>query len=99
MQSAYSMYGSRIHLVLRDEVADAYNRALDAFLKAQDDHKERTGVQWNPKIDPTIVIDWTEEEQAAFNGMARIINVIVEVNGEGLDIPEEEITSDYLVKL
>jgi len=98
MQSAYSLYGSRIHLVLNDDVADAYNRANDAWLKAQKDHEIRTGSKWNPKNE-SLLIDWTDAEQKAFNGIARIMNLIIEVNGEGLDIPEEEITSDYLVKL
>ncbi len=98
MQSAYSMYGSRLHLVLEDEVADAYNRCVDAFLEAQEVHKERTGIRWNPKTEP-IWINWNEEDQQIYEKIGNIINLLAEVNGGGLDIPEEEITSDYLVKL
>lgn len=95
-QSTYSWMGTRIHLVLEDEFAEAYNRAQDAFQNAQLDHKERTGQQWTGH--EPIRIDWTDEESKAWDGFARIINLIIEVNGP-LDIPESEVTSDYLVKL
>ena len=35
MQSVYSMCGSRLHLILKDEVADGYNRFAVAFEIAQ----------------------------------------------------------------
>lgn len=96
MLSAYSWHGTRIHLVLKDDVADAYNKAQDAWYKAQTDHKDRTGTQWDPK-DP-LWIELSDAEKDAWNCIAHIINILAEVNS-GLDIPEEEITSDYLVKL
>lgn len=96
MQSAYSWAGTRIHLVLRDDVADAYNRAMDAWTQAQVDHYNRFGTEWDPS--DYLWMTLSDFEKAAWNGIARIINLLGEVNG-GLDIPEEEITSDYLVKL
>ena len=97
MQSAYSWMGTRIHLVLEEEIADAYNRAQDAWYKAQDDHKIRTGARWDPHTEP-LLINWTDAEKKAYDDIGRIINLLAKVNG-GLDIPEEEITDDYLVKL
>jgi hypothetical protein len=96
-QSVYSWMGTPLHLVLVDDFADAYNRALDAFLKAQHDYEARYGQKWTGRED--IVIDWTDEEMSAFNGIGEIINTIVKVQGEGIDIPEDQVTSDYLVKL
>lgn len=96
MQSTYSWMGSRIHLVIEDEVAEAYNRAQDAFFQAQKNHKETHGTDWNP-TEP-LLIDWTEEETKAWNGVADVINALCDLSGS-LDIPEEEMTSDYLVKV
>ena len=97
MQSAYSWMGSRIHLVLEDDIAAAYNRAQDAWFAAQREHKETHGRPWDP-IEP-LFIHLTAAERKAYDDIGRIINLLVEVNGSGLDIPEEELTSDYLVKL
>lgn len=96
MQSAYSYNGTRIHLVVDDDVAAAYNRAQDAFFKAQKDHQTRTGSEWN--YTELLLIDWTEEEQNAWNNMAAVINAMVALNGDGIDVADE-MTSDYLVKL
>ncbi|MET0786025.1 MAG: hypothetical protein ABWY25_04915 [Paenisporosarcina sp.] len=98
MQFAYSWMGTRIHLVLEEEVADAYNRAQDAWYAAQRDHREYHEREWNPRTEP-IVIDWSDAERNAFNDVGHIINLLSKLNGGGFDIPEEEITSDYLVKL
>lgn len=97
MQSAYSWMGTRLHLVLEDDLADAYNRAQDAFELAQKAHKERTGVQWNP--DEKLWITWTKKESEAWDGVAGLVNHLIDLNGGALDIPEEEMTSYYLVKL
>lgn len=95
-QSVYSWMGTPMHLVLDDDFAAAFNRAVDAFLNAQLDYKNLTGQQWNGE---PFVIGWTTEEMTAFNGIAEIINTIIKVQGDGIDIPEEQVTSDYLVKL
>lgn len=96
-QSAYSWMGTRIHFVLKDEVADAYNRAQDAFVEAQKHYKETTGRDWTGM--EALWMNWTIDEQTAWNRIAGIINDLVELNGGALDIPEEEMTSSYLVKL
>lgn len=98
MQSAYSWCGSRIHLVLKDEVADAYNRFQKAFFDAQTKHRETHGTQWDPMNEP-LLIDYEENDKEIWDKIGNIINLMVEVNGGGLDIPEEEMTDDYLVKL
>jgi len=96
-QSAYSWMGSRVHLVLDDEVADSYNRAQRAFFEAQKHHMDIHGEPWNPTL--PLMIHWTPQEEAAFNNMGKVINAMIELNGDGLDIPEDEITSDFLMKL
>lgn len=97
MQSLYSWMGTRLHLILEDDFADKYNRAQKAFFEAQMTHVERTHQQWLGH--ETLLIPWTDEEWKAFDDMARIINLLCEVNGGSLDIKQEDITSDYLVKL
>jgi hypothetical protein len=98
MQSAYSWMGSRLHLVLEDEVANAYNRAQEAWYAAQTNHKKLHGREWNPVSEP-LLIDWTDEQRKAWDDIGSIINLLIEVNGGGLAITEEEITSDFLEKL
>jgi len=97
MQSYYSFYGSPLHLILEDEIADGYNRAAKAFYEAQEAHLERTGTRWDHS--EPLLMHTTDKDQAAFDAVGSIINVLAEVNGGGLDIPEEEITEDYLIKL
>jgi hypothetical protein len=101
MQYAYAVYGTRLHLVLEEEFANAYNRAQQKFFDAQRNHKERTGHQWEP--DESLSIDWSEEEKKAFNGFAAFMNSYVEFVGAGLQLnndPEAEFfPSDFLVKV
>jgi len=89
--------GTRLHLVIDDDVATAYNQAQDAFFEAQKHHKKTTGQDWTGR--EPLSIDWTPEQQRVWNAMADVINKLVELNGGGIDIPQEECTSDYLVKL
>jgi hypothetical protein len=97
MQNVYSWMGSRLHLVLEDEVADAYNRAQDAFMEAQRNYKATTGKDWTG-AEP-MWMNWTDQEQTAWNSIAGIINNLVKLNGGALDIKEDELTSEYLVKI
>jgi hypothetical protein len=97
MQSAYSFMGSRLHLVLEDDVADAFNRMQDAWFDAQKNHKEKIGTEWNP-AEP-LLIDCAREDTDVWNKIGSLINLLIEINGGSLHIPEEEMTSDYLVKL
>lgn len=97
-QSAYSFLGSRLHLVLENEVADAYNRFTDAFFEAQKKHQELHGVQWDPVNEP-ILLEWQGNDKEIWEKVGAIINSLSELNGGGIDLPEQECTSDYLVKL
>lgn len=97
MQSLYSVYGTKLHLILDDEFATNYNRAQDAFSTAQSMYQETTGQQWTGA--EMITIDWTNEERSAFNGFADLINKLIELNGGAIDIREEDMQSGYLVKL
>jgi hypothetical protein len=97
MQSTYSFMGSKLHLILEDEVAEGYNRMQDAWFAAQRKHKEVHGVQWDP-LTP-LLIEFDDADKAAWDAIGSLINLLVEVNGGGIDMPEEEMTSDYLVKL
>ena len=99
MQSAYSWMGTRLHLLLEDKIAADFNQAQDAFFAAQKYYKEtHANLPWDG-VSSSLLIHWTEEQQLAWNNLARIINLIIEVNGGGLDITDAEITSDYLIKL
>jgi hypothetical protein len=97
MQSAYSYYGSRLHLILEDEVADSFNRFQQAWFDAQTNHEATHGTRWDPS--EPLLIDFEESDKLAWDNVGRIINLLIEVNGSGLELTEEEITDDFLVKL
>lgn len=97
MKSVYSVYGTAFHLILDDKFAEAYNRALDAFIAAQNDFHQFHEEEWDPE--KPLTINTSPEDIRAFNDFARLINFMKTIDGIALDIPEEEITSDYLVKL
>ncbi len=97
MQSYYSWMGTPLHLILDDDYATLYNRASEKFFSAQLDFKARTGSDWTGH--EPLESDWTKEEIAAYNKMGDLVNFMVEFNGGPLDIGEDEITSDFLVKL
>jgi hypothetical protein len=98
-QSYYSWCGTRVHLILDDEVATAYNKVQDAFKDAQLKFKAEYGTPWDPTTQPLYMENVTDEELEHRDKVAKLINLLIEVNGGGLDITEEELTSEYLVKL
>jgi hypothetical protein len=97
MQSVYSVCGSRLHLILDDEVADGYNRFAVAFQVAQEEHMAKTGTLWDPY--QPLWSDVNEKDLAAYNAVGGLMNQLIEINGGSLDIPEEEMTSSLLIKL
>lgn len=97
-QSTYAVYGSPLHLILEDSLAEAWNRAQKAFFDAQVNHKVRYDREWDP-VNESLLIKWTDEEQKAYDDIARLINLLIEINGGSLDLFLEQMTSDYLVKL
>lgn len=96
MQSIYSVYGTAIHLLLDDEFATNYNNAMKAFFDAQFEYMERTHQEW--KGGP-LTINWTPEEQKAYKDFANLMNSMIEMNGGSLNLTQDDMTSDYLVKL
>lgn len=97
MQSVYSMCGSRLHLILKDEVADGYNRFAVAFEIAQLEHMAKYGTPWDPE--QPLWSDVNEKDLADYNAVGALMNQLIEINGGSLDIPEEEMTSSLLIKL
>lgn len=97
MQYTYSFLGSPLHLVLKDEIAEGYNRFVDSFLAAQELFAEEYGVKWTPElpIEPKI----RRGDVDAYNNVGRVINLLVEINGGALDISEEQCTSPYLIRI
>jgi hypothetical protein len=67
------------------------------FFAAQKRHMEETGTFWDPST-PLRIANVTDKDMEAWNNVGRIIDLLCEING-GLDISEEQITSDYLVKI
>lgn len=96
-QSVYSFLGSPLHLVLEDEIAERYNRFVDSFLEAQVEHEKRHGRKWDPNEPLRMKVQKGDNE--AYSKVGRIINLLVEVNGGGLEISEEQVTSDFLEKV
>jgi hypothetical protein len=97
-QSVYSYLGSPLHLILEDEIAEGFNRFHDAFIQAQKTHFETHGRKWDPVTEPIFMV-FTEEDQEAYDKVAQLINLLSEINGGGISISEEQITSDHLEKL
>jgi hypothetical protein len=97
-QSVYSFFGSRLHLVLADEVAEGYNRWNQAFFDAQKNHRELHGRVWDPSNEP-LLMDISDEDRKHYDDVASLINQLIDINGGSLDLPEEECASDFLVKL
>lgn len=100
MQHAYSWNGTRIHLVVEDQIADAYNRAFDKFLQAQKDFRVLAGRAWSPADgNETLFITWDDDEMEAWNNVAAVINGIVKLNGGSIDIAGAEMNSNYLKRV
>lgn len=97
MQHTYSYLGSPLHLVLEDEIAEGFNRLHDAFIAAQLKFKEEYGVNWTPDL--PLNIQASEEDFDAYNKVGRVINLLAEINGGGIAIPEEQCTSDHLIRV
>lgn len=97
MQHFYSFCGSPLHLVLEDEIAEGYNRFIDAFQAGQKKFKEDNGYDWTP--DKPFWMDYRPEDKVAYDKVGRVINLLVEINGGGLDITEEQCTSDHMIRV
>jgi hypothetical protein len=96
MQSPYSLFGSRIHLVLEDNFAEAYNRAQDSFMNAQMSFAAENGKTWNGE---ELRPDWSLDEAKSWYYILGFIELLLSMNGGALDISEDETHSDYLIKL
>jgi hypothetical protein len=97
MQHTYSFLGSPLHLVLEEKIAEGYNRFTDAFLAGQKLFKQQNGRPWTPE--EPLYMEFTQEDQDAYDAVGKLINLLVEINGGGIDIPEEQCTSDHLVRV
>lgn len=93
MQSVWSFYGSQLHLVLDDEVAERYNRVSKAFANVDDE-----ALQNNPE--GYFRLEGVDNKDLeSYNAIADIINKLIEINGGSLAIPEEDMLYDCLVKV
>lgn len=97
MQHIYSFCGSPLHLILEDEIAEGYNRFVDAFLAGQKQFKEENGFDWTP--DKRLWMEFKPEDQKAYDQIGRVINLLVEINGGGLNITDEQCVSDHLERV
>lgn len=88
MQHTYSLYGSPLHLILEEKVADGYNRVHLGFIEAQKNFKEEYGIQWTPDL--PIEIKASAEDLKAYDDIAKLLNLLIEINGGSLDISEEQ---------
>jgi len=94
MQSVYSVYGSKLHLILPDDFAEAYNRAHEKFMKANPVSVDLS------KSTVLVSVDMTQEERDAFNKFAALLNHLIEVNGGAMAyMTEKDCLSDFLVKV
>lgn len=93
MQSVWSFYGSKLHLVLDDEVAERYNRVSVAFANA-----DTSAIQKNPE-NYIWLSGVDSKDMEAWNAIADLINKLIEINGGSLYIPEEDMLYNCLVKV
>lgn len=90
MQHIYSFCGSPIHLMLEDDVADAYNRVAsltEADLKVFNISNGET----------KHVLVAEEEDVAVYNAIADIINKLCEINGGTIHLQEEDLPYNKFV--
>jgi hypothetical protein len=97
MQHTYSLYGSPLHLILEEKVADGYNRVHLGFMEAQKNFKEEYGIQWTPDL--PIEIKASPEDLKAYDDIAKLLNFLIEINGGSLDIPEEQCVTATLDRI
>lgn len=97
-QSIYSYYGSRLHLILEDRVAEGYNRFLESWYTAQNLHLQKHEKPWDPDKEP-LLINYKKEDKEAYDNIGRVITLLIEINGCGLELSEEECSDDFLVKV
>ena len=97
MQNYYSYLGSPLHLLREDDIAEGYNRFTDAFIAGQILFEKENGRKWSPS--EPIWMNLQPGDQEGYDKVGRIINLLVEINGGGLNIPEEDCTEDHLIKL
>jgi len=96
-QSNYAYCGTRLHLLLEEEVADGYNRFMKAYFDAQKAFMDTHHRPWSAE-DP-IYIKCSQADMDSYHAVGDIINLYCKVNGGSLEITQEDITSDYLVKV
>jgi hypothetical protein len=90
--------GSKMHLMLDDDLVRNYNRSQHAFAEAQREHKKTTGENWKPE--EPLLIKWSQVEFEAQEKIAELINLIIQINGGVLDISEEDCPhAPYFVKV
>lgn len=96
MQNYYSFLGSPLVLILEDEIAEGYNRFVDAFIAGQIEFAKANGRKWSPE--DSIFMDIQDGDQDAYDKVGRVINLLVEINGGALNITMEDCTEDHLIK-
>jgi hypothetical protein len=97
MQHFYSYLGSPLHLIFEENIADGYNRTIDAFMAAQKKFKEEYGIQWTPDL--PLELHVADEDLASYHKVGEVINLLCKINGDGIEVTEEMCTSDHLVRL
>jgi len=97
-QSYYRVFGSPLTLLLDDRLAENYNSFTTALFEAQQRVIEETGESWNPTTQ-SLDIDTEQECIDAFNTFGEFMNSYIKMNGGSLKLSEEDVFSDYLVKI
>lgn len=73
MPSVYSVYGSKLHLLLPDDFAAAVNRAQNALIRSVENQQG-------------LIVQWTTTERNAWNEYAELMNQLIKINGDKLDL-------------
>lgn len=89
----YSYLGTAIEIEISDELAAGFNAFQDDFVQAQKKYRETHGKSWtytDPISLPTMNLE-------AYNLACDIINAHIQASP--VTATEEDVTSDYLVRL
>lgn len=85
----YSWYGTPIQIAMTDEVAEAYNRMADVIAEAE----------IGDNITTMLFKEKQKGDMEAWNKVATIINLMIELCGGKLDYTANDVKSNHLVKV
>lgn len=95
MKKIYSYNGSFVRLEMDEELANAYNRAMDSWFKAQKDFEKENGRKCTASDILKLKFHVSNLEAKAWNAVANHMNKKYE---EGMILKDGDCPSPYLIE-